>query len=106
MIRVLCQTDSAGVLQVLAISRHMHEVYSAAFSPDGKSVVSGAANTYVQIWNAETGAKVRWCLVLISAERNFCPCFSRGRSMLLRVIRGWCGGCIVGVPRDEALLPT
>jgi len=31
---------------------HSHIVYSVAFSPDGKTVVSGAGDTTLKVWDA------------------------------------------------------
>ena len=38
---------------------HANNVYSVAFSPDGKWIVSGSFDRLVKIWNAKTGAEVR-----------------------------------------------
>ncbi|KAF7342956.1 WD-REPEATS-REGION domain-containing protein [Mycena venus] len=37
------------------LSGHTDEVYSVAFSPDGKHIVSGAYDNTVQIWDVESG---------------------------------------------------
>ncbi|KIK66938.1 hypothetical protein GYMLUDRAFT_156943, partial [Collybiopsis luxurians FD-317 M1] len=37
---------------------HTHWVWSVAFSPDGKRIVSGSRDKTVRIWNAETGAPI------------------------------------------------
>jgi WD40 repeat protein len=39
----------------LTIRGHATEVYCAAFSPDGKYVVSGSADGTLQVWDAQTG---------------------------------------------------
>ena len=44
---------------------------SVAFSPDGKMIVSGGADNLVKIWNADTGAKVSFCVVLNRAWKLF-----------------------------------
>ena len=41
------------------LTGHSGEVNSLAFSPDGDSVVSGAADMLVKIWDVKTGAEVR-----------------------------------------------
>jgi WD40 repeat protein len=46
------------VWQVRTLAGHFFEVLSVAFSPDGKSVVSGAGDRLAQIWHAETGDEV------------------------------------------------
>ena len=48
--------------QVCTMEGHESCVYSVAFSPDGKRVVSGSHDRLVKIWNAETGEEVRSCV--------------------------------------------
>jgi len=43
---------------VCTLTNHSDAVYSADFSPDGKSIVSGSPNNLVKIWDAEPGAEV------------------------------------------------
>ena len=40
------------------MGRHSRWMWSIAFSPDGKRIVSGSVDKLVRIWNAETGAEV------------------------------------------------
>ena len=40
------------------VASHSQPVDSVAFSPDGKHIVSGAADKLVKIWDADTGAEV------------------------------------------------
>ena len=47
-----------GSVQVGTLSGHTGWVFSAAFSPDGKRVVSGSEDKLVKIWNVETSAEV------------------------------------------------
>ena len=47
-----------GGWQVHTLTGHHAEVYSVAFSPDGKRVISGSRDRLVGIWDAETGAAV------------------------------------------------
>ena len=35
------------------------EVYSVAFSPNGKQIVSGSIDQLVQIWDTKTGGQLR-----------------------------------------------
>jgi len=44
---------------VRTLTGHAGIVFTVAFSPDGKRVVSGSGDKLVKIWNAETGAEVR-----------------------------------------------
>jgi WD40 repeat protein len=44
------------------ITGHTGEVFSVAFSPDGKRVVSGSYDKLAKIWDAETGTEVSWCV--------------------------------------------
>ena len=39
-------------------SGHTATVYTVAFSPDGKSIVSGSEDALVKIWDVATGAEV------------------------------------------------
>ena len=41
-----------------SLTGHSVCVYSVAFSPDSKCVVSGSVDTLVKIWDVETGAEV------------------------------------------------
>ena len=45
--------------QVRTMMGHEGEVFSVAFSPDGKRVVSGSVDMLVKIWDATIGAEVR-----------------------------------------------
>ena len=47
-----------GVARGCSLTDHSSRVTSVAISPDGKRVVSGSADNFVKIWNAETGAVV------------------------------------------------
>ena len=38
---------------------HTSEVYSVAFSPDGRHVVSGAGDSTIKLWNVATGREIR-----------------------------------------------
>ena len=40
------------------LSGHSGWVFSVAFSPEGKRIVSGSRDMSVKTWNAETGAEV------------------------------------------------
>ena len=43
------------------IERHMSDVYSVAYSPDGTQLASGSYDNTIRIWNAETGKPI-WTL--------------------------------------------
>ncbi len=51
--------DSATGLEVSVLAGHTEEVYSAAYSPDGKSIVTASADQTVRIWDAATGKELR-----------------------------------------------
>jgi DNA-binding beta-propeller fold protein YncE len=44
--------------ETLTLKGHTDQVYSVAFSPDGKQIASGSADETVRIWNAETGQEL------------------------------------------------
>ncbi|KIK24088.1 hypothetical protein PISMIDRAFT_646831, partial [Pisolithus microcarpus 441] len=43
---------------LLALEGHTASVYSVAFSPDGKRIVSGSADRTVRVWDAERGFQI------------------------------------------------
>ena len=53
----LCERKVGG-WQVRKLRGHSGDVLTVAFSPDGSSIVSGAADNLVKIWDAATGAEV------------------------------------------------
>jgi len=61
--------------------RSSKSVHAAAFSPDGKRVVSGSDEGLVMIWNVETGAEVRCCLVLNRAMQSLLSIFGRKKGV-------------------------
>ncbi|MHC4199714.1 MAG: WD40 repeat domain-containing serine/threonine protein kinase, partial [Planctomycetota bacterium] len=44
--------------EVLTLKGHAGSVYSVAFSPDGKRLVTGSRDTTAKVWDAATGAEV------------------------------------------------
>jgi WD40 repeat protein len=50
---------------------HSSEVFSVAYSPDGKHIVSGSADKTVKIWDSSTGKVVR---VLVCHRPIVCCC--------------------------------
>jgi GxxExxY protein len=51
------KAETGAVLRTL--SGHSAWVRSAAFSPNGRRIVSGSWDKTVKVWNAETGALIR-----------------------------------------------
>ena len=59
--------------QVFTLRGHGGEVISVAFSPDGKSIVSGSDDKLVKIWDSETGTEVSsFCVSAFRVHRR-CP---------------------------------
>jgi WD40 repeat protein/serine/threonine protein kinase len=52
------QEARAADLQVLAITGHTRSVRSAAFSPDGKQIVTASADRSARIWDAASGKQL------------------------------------------------
>ena len=52
-------TCVVGHEQECTLTGHSRAVYSAAYSPDGKHIVSGSYDSTVKVWNAATGKEVR-----------------------------------------------
>ena len=64
-LRVSARDFRSIVLEVVSEKRmgwqvtgHSSTVYSCEIAPDGKHAFSGVSDTFVKIWNAETGAEV------------------------------------------------
>ena len=53
------QSEMVVFWQNCTMSGHSGAVYAVAFSPSGNSILSGAADNLVKIWEVKTGAEVR-----------------------------------------------
>jgi len=51
--------EAAGKLPLKVLSGHTDEIRSVAYSPDGKYVLTGSADTTIKLWNVVTGDPVR-----------------------------------------------
>ena len=49
---------SVGHEQECTLTGHSSTVTSAAYSPDGKHIISGSWDNTVKVWNAATGKEV------------------------------------------------
>ena len=45
--------------QIKELKGHSDNVYSVAFSPDGKILASGSGDNTIKIWNLESGAQLK-----------------------------------------------
>ncbi len=48
-----------GHEQECTLRGHSYFVFSVAYSPDGKHIVSGSRDRTVKIWDAQSGEEVR-----------------------------------------------
>ena len=58
----ICTRDEDGDLEIddeCPVTGHSESVWSLAYSPDGKHIVSGSLDSTVKVWNAATGKEVR-----------------------------------------------
>ena len=63
--------SDSGRGQECTLRGHSGSVYSVAFSPDGKHVLSGSDDETVKIWDAQTGKEVS---VLVCHRPIVCCC--------------------------------
>jgi WD40 repeat protein len=83
--------ESATGRPLLKLEGHQRAISIAAFSPDGKRIVSGSADHTLRIWDAYTGKE----LLTLAGHRDDCGgCFSPDGKWIVsfsndRTIRGW-----------------
>jgi WD40 repeat protein len=55
----LAMKTSAQEVVIFPQLGHSNAIHSAAFSPDGRRIVSASQDSTVKVWDAETGMEVR-----------------------------------------------
>jgi WD40 repeat protein len=83
--------EAATARQLLKLEGHQDPVGHAAFSSDGKQIVSGSGDKTLRIWNAATGKELR---VLEGHTDDCTGCFSPDGKRIIscsgdRTLRGW-----------------
>jgi len=58
--RLLALISAFNHFDAILMDGSYHKVFSAKFSPDGKSVVTASGDGSARVWNAETGELVAW----------------------------------------------
>ena len=51
--------------QKCTLRGHSGYVFSVAYSPDGKHIVSGSEDSTVKVWDAATGKEVSHCVLTL-----------------------------------------
>ena len=59
LLRALISRAGLGHEQECTLTGHSDSVFSVAYSPDGKHIVSGSRDNTVKIWDAQSGEEVR-----------------------------------------------
>ena len=59
LLRALILTPCLVHEQECTLTGHSGSVWSVAYSPDGKHIVSGSWDSTVKVWNVATGKEVR-----------------------------------------------
>ena len=59
---LLSGCDSGTNPAVQTITGHIGNVTSIAFSPDGKTIVSGSADMTIKLWDSQTGEELKTIL--------------------------------------------
>ena len=51
--------------QECTLTGHSDKVFSVAYSPDGKHIVSGSDDNTVKVWDSQTGTEVSHCVLTL-----------------------------------------
>ena len=57
--------QAGGGEPVCTLRGHSGPVYSVAYSPDGKHIVSGSFDNTVKVWDSQTGTEVSHCVLTL-----------------------------------------